>query len=89
MKLLEKPIVPTVGMLRELSAQGECVVLCYNQAEVWGKRKDAIEFYREAVYACDGCEKERYLNVLVDLLSGFTVCDDGVTQMLTRETDYR
>lgn len=88
-ELLKEAVVPTVGMLRELAAQGECVVLCYNTAEVWQDRTMAAAFYAEGVRECDGCEAERYMNVLMDLLEGKAVCHDGVTQYLTSPTEYR
>ena len=63
--------------------------MCYNRAEVWASRERACEFYLEATLACEGCEGDRYANVLADLLSGEAVCHDGVTQFLTQETEYR
>ena len=88
-ELLKEAIEPTVGMLRELAAQGECVVVCYNRAEVWQSRERAFGFYMEGVRECDGCEAERYMNVVMDLAAGKAVCHDGVTKYLTRPTEYR
>ena len=88
-KLLDEPQDITDELRIELSMQGELVVFCYNQAEVWQSRSRAAEFYREAVYACEGCEKERYMNVLLDILEGKTFCWDGVTDFLMMETAYR
>ena len=88
-ELLKEAIEPTVGMLRELASQGECVVVCYNQAEVWQSRNRALEFYLEGVRECDGCEAERYTSVAMDLMAGKAVCHDGVTKYLTRPTEYR
>lgn len=88
-KLLEEAIEPTMDMLIELAGQGECVVVCYNQAEVWKSRKEATDFYLEAMYACEGCERERYTNVMLDLMANRAVAYDGVTKLLTRETEYR
>ena len=85
----DEPIVPTIGVLRKLASQGECVVLCYNQAEVWQDRTMAAAFYAEGVRECDGCEAERYMNIVMDLIAGKAVCHDGVTQLLTRPTVYR
>ena len=87
--LLPEAVEITDEMLLRLASQGECVVLCYNQAEVWQDRTLAAEFYAEGVRECDGCEAERYMNVLMDLLSGAVVCRDGVTECLTRKTEYR
>ena len=43
------------------------VVVCYNEAELWGSRKDAMSFYMQGIYACDGAERERYENIYFDL----------------------
>ena len=88
-ELLKEAVRPTEKMLRKLAAQGECVVICYNRAEVWQSRSRALEFYMEGVCACEGCEAERYLNVVMDLAAGEAVCRDGVSDLLIRPTEYR
>ena len=89
----EEPILlksqESVDLLRELTRKGECVVLCYNVAEVWKDRTEAAAFYADGVRECEGCEAERYMNVLMDLLDGRRICHDGVTRMLTRAPEYR
>ena len=50
-------------------------ITCYNKTETM-IREEAIEFYREGVMCCDGCEKERYMNILLQLLDGEKVCSD-------------
>lgn len=75
--------------LRRLSRKGECVVVCYNQAEVWRSRQSAIDFYMQGARECDGSEAERYMAVAVELMAGCPVCTDGVTRFITQETVYR
>ena len=87
--LLDEPIEYTNAYVNPLTRQGAVVTVCYNQATVWKSRKAAAAFYREGVMACDGCERERYMNVLLDILDGNAVCDDGVTSLITREVEYR
>ena len=41
-------------------------------------RKDALALYREGVESCDGCEKMRYMEILLDLMDGKNYCDDKV-----------
>lgn len=43
------------------------VVVCYNKAELWGSRRDAMSFYMEGIYACEGAERERYENIYLNL----------------------
>ena len=88
-KLLEQAIDLSMDALMNLTAQGEVVTVCYNQATVWQSRSMASEFFLEAMMACEGCERERYTEVLLDLMAGKAVCHDGVTKLLTWETDYR
>ena len=52
-------------------------VICYGQREHWGSREDAIKFYLKGMVVCDGCERDRYTNVYLDLISGKYVCSDG------------
>lgn len=53
-------------------------VVCYGEIEYWNSRKLAMQFYREAMEACDGCERERYTNIFLDLLDGMDICTDGM-----------
>ena len=89
MGLLKEARDITNKLENELLRQGALVVFCYNRATVWQDRSLAAEFYREAVLMCDGCEKERYMNVLMDIMDGNCICHDGVTAFLTREVEYR
>lgn len=53
------------------------VVKCYGKEEEYSSRKEAIKFYKECADWSDGCERERYLNVLLDLYDGKNYCTDG------------
>ena len=52
------------------------IVVCYNEADVWGSRAEAKKFYMEGVYACEGSERDRYMNVVCDLEDGKDVALD-------------
>lgn len=52
-------------------------VVCYNAIEFWKSRTRAIKFYKEAAQFCDGCEAERYTNIVWDLMDGKEICTDG------------
>ena len=43
-------------------------VLCYGQVTKYKDRMDAIKEFRECVANSEGSEKERYANILLDLL---------------------
>lgn len=69
------------------------VVICYNRTETWNKRENALAFYRKGARCCEGCEKERYANIVLDLLDGEKVATDGFstaecnTPLLTNAPD--
>ena len=48
---------------------------CNGQRELT-TRQSAIKFYKRAVQCTEGSERERYTNVLMDLLDGKKVCKD-------------
>ena len=52
-------------------------IICYGGKEVWPSRQAAMDFYAEGVFVCDGAERERYINVLLDLYAGLKICTDG------------
>lgn len=56
----------------------QVTVICYGRFKIWNNREDAIKFYMDGVYGCDGCEKERYLNIVFELMSGRDVATDGM-----------
>lgn len=51
------------------------VIKCYGKEER-RKRKDAIKFYLECMMYSEGCERDRYTNIYLQLLSGQTYCND-------------
>ena len=44
-----------------------CYVVCYNRLDVFTSRENAIKFYRPCYYGSEGCERERYAHILIDL----------------------
>lgn len=57
-----------VGALAQ--QRGTVCVTCYRTREVWRSRERAVRFYTEAVLACEGAERDRYVNVLMALQAG-------------------
>lgn len=51
-------------------------IICYGKRSQMA-RDEAIAFYSEAIAACDGSEKDRYMNIFLGLVMGLTVCTDG------------
>ena len=51
-------------------------ITCYGETEVWDDRKEATEFFLEAMNGSDGSERDRYAQIYAQLVSGKTVCTD-------------
>lgn len=47
-------------------------VTCYGKKQEWASRQEAIDFYLQGVMACDGAERERYLEIYLRLSMGCT-----------------
>ena len=50
--------------------------ICYGKEKKWERRIDAVEYFMCGVIECDGAERERYVNVLIDLELMKDVCTD-------------
>lgn len=51
-------------------------ITCYGQTKVWDDRQEAIKFFSEGIVACEGAERNRYVNIYMQLVSGCTECED-------------
>ena len=51
-------------------------VTCYGETKIWDSREDAIKHFLEGMTCCEGCERERYTNIYLQLINGFTECVD-------------
>lgn len=52
-------------------------VRCYNEEEKLTKA-EALKKYKEGFECSDGSERERYMEILSDLMDGKDYCDDKV-----------
>lgn len=57
--------------------KSKITVICYGEREEWDNRDEAIYHYKECVANSDGAERDRYVNILIDLLDGLVLCSDG------------
>lgn len=58
------------------ATKDKVVIICYNQAEEWESRKQAIAFYKECMFNSEGSEQERYVNIFQQLEEGQDLCID-------------
>ena len=50
-------------------------ITCYNRTEKM-VRRNAIKFYGEAIECCEGSERDRYVKIYMQLMSGAMECFD-------------
>ena len=50
-------------------------ITCYGRVSEMD-RQDAIREFTEGVMVCDGSERDRYMNILMDLMAGLKECRD-------------
>lgn len=50
--------------------------ICYGQKRKWKSRVDAIEYFKCGIIESDGSERDRYVNVLIDLELMKDICTD-------------
>ena len=50
--------------------------VCYGEKQVWDSRKEAADFFLQAIAGREGAECERYTTIYAKLVSGLEVCSD-------------
>lgn len=51
-------------------------VTCYGKEKVYDDRQEAVNFFEECVANSEGSERNRYVEILIDLRSGNIDCSD-------------
>ena len=53
-------------------------ITCYGTTETYNEdeRQKQMDRYEEAIMMCDGCERDRYVNIYFDLKNGKKHCGD-------------
>lgn len=50
--------------------------VCYGEKKVWDSRKEAADFFLQAIAGTEGAECERYTTIYTKLVLGLEVCSD-------------
>ena len=50
--------------------------VCYGKTEIWTSRKEAADFFLQAMAGSEGSERDRYVTIYTKLISGSDVCSD-------------
>ena len=60
----------------ERATKARVYTTCYGTRKEWDSKDKAIAFFKEAAANSDGCERSRYVNILLKLMDGETDVDD-------------
>lgn len=63
-------------IINEDDVKEQITVLCSGEETVWDSRKNATDYYLEAMSYCEGAERDRYTNIYLQLCEGRTYCTD-------------
>ena len=56
---------------------GGVITVCYGKEQEWESRSEARKFFLDAMMNSDGSERERYSNVYLKIVQGYSVCSDS------------
>lgn len=57
-------------------AKKHILCICYNQAHWFSSKKKAEAFFKDCAYNSEGAERDRYIEILMQLDEGRKVCFD-------------
>lgn len=52
--------------------------VCYENVQEWDSRSEAKRYFLDAMLNSDGSERERYSNVYLKIMLGYSYCTDSV-----------
>lgn len=55
----------------------EITTICYGHIDKWESRAEAIKYFYECALCSEGSEKERYVNIMMGLMTGANPATDG------------
>lgn len=67
---LENTFKAAVEELADHVSPDSVVVFCYDSPHVFKNRQEAIDFFKEGMWACEGAERDRYFNIVAELECG-------------------
>ena len=52
------------------------ICICYNKEHTFSSRKKAEAFFKDCAYNSEGAERDRYIEILMQLDEGRAICFD-------------
>ena len=61
----------------QLNVKDDIITICYGHYDKWDSRAEAVKYFFECANASEGSERERYVNIMMKLMSGANIASDG------------
>lgn len=55
----------------------DITTICYGHIDKWENRAEAVKYFYECALMSEGAEKERYVNIMMELMGGSNFATDG------------
>lgn len=62
---------------KEIKGKEDITTICYGHIDKWEDRVKAVKHFYECALCSEGSEKERYVNIMMDLMAGANLATDG------------
>ncbi len=62
---------------KEIKGKEEITTICYGHIDKWEDRAEAVKYFYGCALASEGAEKERYVNIMMELMAGASLATDG------------
>lgn len=63
--------------MEDSKTENGVVTVCYGERREWESRKEAHDFFLEAMMNTEGSEQQRYSNVYFGIIAGKPICTDS------------
>lgn len=61
----------------EVVTKEDITTICYGHIDKWDSRAKAVKYFFDCANSSEGAERERYVNVMMKLMSGASMATDG------------
>lgn len=61
----------------EVRTKEDITTICYGHLDKWDNRAEAVKYFFDCANASEGAERERYVNVMMELMAGANLATDG------------
>lgn len=62
---------------KEIKGKEDITTICYGRIDKWEDRAEAVKYFYGCALCSEGAEKERYVNIMMDLMAGANLATDG------------